>query len=366
MISPAFWRDARVLVTGHTGFKGAWLWQLLEHLGARPFGIGLAPDTEPNLSALTGIDVSETSWIVDIRDVAATTAALADIRPDIVMHLAADPIVLRSYDRPVETFATNVLGTVNLLEAVRCAGGVRAIVIVTSDKCYLNNEWPWTYRETDPLGGHDPYSASKACVELVAAMWRRAFLRDGSPALATVRAGNVIGGGDWAPYRLIPDSARAFVAGRSVEIRNPASVRPWQHVLDPLTGYLMVAERLVTAPAEAAEAWNFAPDDVHSLSVAQVIAAFARHWGGDARWEIAGGAQHHEDRLLRLDASKARGRLGWRPRLDLDTAIAWSADWYRRCAAGESARALCDEQIRRHRALATDGRASASAARETV
>jgi CDP-glucose 4,6-dehydratase len=347
VVSPSSreWQGRRVLVTGHTGFKGAWLWLFLERLGAKLTGIALAPETDPNLSVLAGLTADPRSVELDIRDGERLTAAVITAAPEVVIHIAAQALVRKSYAAPAETYATNVLGTINVLEAVRRAPSVRAVVVVTTDKCYENREWPWAYREEDRLGGHDPYSSSKAAAEIATASWRDSFFSSGSAAIATARAGNVIGGGDWATDRLIPDCARAFVAGRTAEIRNPQAIRPWQHVLEPLSGYLLLAEALLRAPSSATEAWNFGPYDSDTETVEQVVQAFARAWGDTANWALGSGAHPHEARTLRVDAAKARERLGWRPQLDLQTAVNWSAEWYFRWAAGESARALCHDQI---------------------
>jgi len=349
--SAAFWRGRRVLVTGHTGFKGAWLWMVLRKLGADVHGIALAPATEPSLSALCGIAAGAQSALCDIRDAEGTRACVGAAKPEIVLHLAAQSLVRPSYASPAETYATNVMGTINVLEAVRACPGVRAVVVVTSDKCYRNREWARAYREDDELGGHDPYSSSKACAEIVAASWRSAFLAAQGIAVATARAGNVIGGGDWAPERLIVDCVRAFVRNAPVALRHPRAVRPWQHVLEPIWGYLMLAERLVAEPVTAAEAWNFGPSESDVRSVEAVVGAFAAAWGTEARWTAAPGPHPHEALALLVDGAKARARLGWRPRLAVDAAVAWTADWYRRSHAGEPAAALCEAQIERYLAM---------------
>jgi CDP-glucose 4,6-dehydratase len=351
--SPAFWAGKRVLVTGHTGFKGTWLWMWLRRLGAEPFGYALAPDTEPSLAVLCGVAGAPGSVVGDIRDGAALAREMQRIRPDVVLHLAAQALVRRSYDEPVETFETNVMGTIHVLEAVRRASSVRAVVVVTSDKCYENREWCWPYREDEALGGYDPYSASKAGTELVAAAWRRSFLGArgadrGGVGVATARAGNVLGGGDWAVDRLVPDCVRALGAGRTVAIRSPHATRPWQHVLEPLSGYLILAERLWAQPDAFAEAWNLGPSLDQVQPVSWVVDRVARLWGDGARWELVGGDHPHEASFLAVDASKARARMGWQPRLALHDALAWTVEWHKREAAGEPVPQLVDEQIQRY------------------
>lgn len=355
---PAFWAGKRVLLTGQTGFKGAWLWLWLRHLGAEPLGLALDPDTDPSLCGLAGIGGSPASRIGDIRDGPALTRLVAEWEPDIVLHLAAQALVRRSYAEPVETVATNVLGTVNVLEAVRAASSVKAVVSVTTDKCYLNREWVWPYREDDPLGGHDPYSASKACAEIVTAAWRQSFLAPRGVAVATARAGNVIGGGDWSPDRLVPDCLAALSRGESVAIRNPRATRPWQHVLEPLSGYLLLAERLHREDGQGvAEAWNFGPEIGDVQPVSTVVDHLVRLWGGTSRWHLVEGAQPHEAGLLAVDAAKARARLGWQPRLRLGEALAWTVEWQCRHQAGEPAATLVLDHIKRYESL---GRAAAA------
>jgi len=344
--SPAFWRGKRVLVTGHTGFKGSWLCHWLLRLGASVTGLALAPDTEPSLFEQSRLGERLGSHLADVRDLAATRRAVADARPEIILHLAAQSLVRRSYADPVGTFATNVMGTAHILEAARTLDGLRAIVSVTSDKCYLAHADGAPHRETDPLGGAEPYSSSKACAELVTGAYRQAFLGTAptAVALASARAGNVIGGGDWAADRLVPDCVRAFTQGRPVALRNPDAIRPWQHVLEPLAGYLVLAERL-WRDAQSAEAWNFGPDDRDARSVSAVVERVARAWGTQAGWTAQAGEHPHETAVLRLDSAKARARLGWRPRLTLDQALDWTVDWYRRNGAGEPAQHLVDAQI---------------------
>jgi CDP-glucose 4,6-dehydratase len=343
-----YWRDRRVLVTGHTGFKGAWLSLWLGRLGARVTGFALPPTTSPNLFTMAAIEGRIDSQFGDVRDPAAVDAVIARSRPEVLFHLAAQSLVRRSYVDPVGTYATNVMGTAHILDAARRASGLRAIVVVTSDKCYDNREWWWPYREDEALGGHDPYSSSKGCAELVTAAWRRSFfLSDATKpvGLGSARAGNVIGGGDWAEDRLVPDCIRAFASGEPVVLRRPAAVRPWQHVLEPLSGYLSLAEHLSSDPQGFGEAWNFGPATDEARPVAWVVDRLSRFWGDGARWEPDRGTHPHEAGLLQVDASKARARLGWTPRLSLEEGLQWAVDWYRRCGAGEDAAALTLHQI---------------------
>ncbi len=350
---PAFWAGRRVLITGHTGFKGGWLAAWLKRLGALPFGVALAPTGARNLCEAAGIERKIESRRGDIRDVALLTAAVQEARPEIVLHLAAQSLVRPSYADPVGTFATNVMGTVNLLQAVRATASVRAVIVVTSDKCYENREDGRAYGEDDPLGGHDPYSASKACAEIVTSAWRRSFLGPGERpvALASVRAGNVIGGGDWSEDRLVPDFVRAMTSGAAFEIRNPTATRPWQHVLEPLSGYLTLAEKLCTEGGAVAEAWNFGPDPADCRPVSYLAERMTGLWSNGAGWTPQPGQHPHEAHFLMVDSTKARTRLGWRPRLGLDRALDWTVDWYRRAHAGENAWALMEEQIGRYEGL---------------
>jgi CDP-glucose 4,6-dehydratase len=344
--SPAFWRGKRVLVTGHTGFKGGWLCHWLARLGASVTGLALAPDTAPNLFEQSRLADRLDSTLGDIRDRDAVSRIVDAARPEIILHLAAQALVRRSYHDPIGTFETNVLGTAHVFESARTCDRLRVIVCVTSDKCYLDRAGAAPYRESDPLGGADPYSSSKAGAELVTAAYRQAFFANATPpvALASARAGNVIGGGDWAADRLVPDCVRAFADGRRVALRNPGAVRPWQHVLEPLAGYLLLAERLWTDPSFA-EPWNFGPAETDARPVSAVVEQLARLWGAETAWTAQPGDHPHEAMQLRLDSAKARTRLGWAPRLPLDQALAWTIDWYRRCRAGEPAQALVDEQI---------------------
>ena len=323
----AAYRGRRVLVTGHTGFKGSWLCLWLNALGAEVTGLALDPPSEPSHWDLLKLPVKDHR--VDIRDEVAVRAVFAAERPEIVFHLAAQPLVRRSYREPVTTWATNVMGTAHVLEAIRHTAGVRATVVVTTDKCYENREWPWAYRERDRLGGHDPYSASKAGAELVAASYRAAFLDQPlAPLLATARGGNVIGGGDWSEDRLIPDLVRSLVADKPLDIRSPHATRPWQHVLDCLSGYLLLGQRLTEGDRSCAGAWNFGPDEKGNRTVEQVLHALARDWPG-LDWQITASPQPHEAGLLQLDSAKAKANLGWRPAWNHEEAIHNTASWYR-------------------------------------
>jgi CDP-glucose 4,6-dehydratase len=342
-LDPAFWRARKVLVTGHTGFKGSWLALWLEALGADVVGYANGVPTDPSLFELARVADGLTHVQGDVRDAGHLAAVVAEHRPEIVIHMAAQSLVRRSYSDPVGTFETNVLGTVNVLEAARAEPTVRAIVNVTSDKCYAPGDGS-PHAEDDPKGGNDPYSASKACAELAADAYRTAFLRDGGPALASARAGNVIGGGDWAPDRLMTDVMTAALERRTVTLRNPDAVRPWQHVLNPLEGYLLLAERLCS-DREYARGWNFGPDTDDERPVRAVVDRLAERWGEGLTWARDEGDHPHETHVLRLDSTRAREELGWTPRWDLDRALASIVDWYRGYAAGESVRDVSLAQI---------------------
>jgi CDP-glucose 4,6-dehydratase len=347
MIDADFWRGRRVFVTGHTGFKGSWLALWLDRLGARTTGYALAPHT-PSLYELARVGDCVESIIGDINDAARLRAALQSAVPEIVLHLAAQPLVRESYAQPAATFATNVMGTVNLLDAIRGIPSVRSVVVVTTDKCYENREWVWGYRESDPLGGHDPYSASKAATELVAAAYRASFFEAAGVTVSTARAGNVIGGGDFAQDRLLPDFVRAAAANTELEIRHPDAVRPWQFVLEPLRGYLELAARGFAQEPGIGCAWNFGPGEDSVRTVREVIEGFASSCALRRSPRVRFGAQTaqpHEARLLKLDISKARARLAWRPTLSLDATLALTGDWYRAWLEGGDLRALTGRQL---------------------
>ena len=331
MIDVAFWRKRKVLVTGHTGFVGGWLSTWLIEMGTQLIGYALEPHTEPSYFALTRLNERMRSEIGDVRNYELLSRILQDAAPEVVFHLAAQPIVRRSYRDPLQTFAINIMGTVNLLEAVRHCPSVRAVVVITSDKCYENREWLWAYREDEPMGGRDPYSASKGCAELVAAAYRRSFFEetDSTPAIATVRAGNILGGGDWAEDRIVPDAMRALHKGDDLIVRNPTAVRPWQHVLEPVSGYLMLAERLHQQDRQWTGAWNFGPFEDDIVTVAELAESIVKQWGSGKWVSVPVDRAPHEARYLTLDSSKARQLLGWRPRLRLEEAITMAVEWYR-------------------------------------
>lgn len=352
MIDRDFWQGRRVLLTGHTGFKGAWLSLWLEQLGAEVFGLALAPDTEPALFARLSPFARQQSRLIDILDVAAVAQAVRDARPQVAIHLAAQPLVRRSYREPVETYATNVMGTVHLLDALREAGDLQAVLVITTDKVYRNDGGRQPFTENDPLGGDDPYAASKVAAEFVTMSFAQSFLAQKHVAVATARAGNVIGGGDWAADRLIPDLWRAMRAGEPLQLRHPQSTRPWQHVLEPLGGYLVYAERLARQ-GDVPRSLNFGPRPGDALTVAAVADTLCRTLGFAHGWRgaQAGAPQPKEADDLALDPGLAAAALGWHPRLDAAQALQWTADWYRAVDAGADARSLCLEQLRRYEAL---------------
>ena len=340
-VDSAFWSGKRVFLTGHTGFKGGWLSLWLSSMGAQVTGYALAPNTSPNFFEVVGIkDLIEESHIADIRNLDDLREAMNAANPDIVIHMAAQPLVRYSYINPVETYATNVMGTVHLLECVRGLDSVRATVVVTTDKCYENKEWVWGYRENEPMGGYDPYSNSKGCAELVTAAYRQSYFSDAlypkhQHALASARAGNVIGGGDWSEDRLIPDALKAFESGAPLVIRNPLATRPWQHVLEPLSGYLVLAQALYEEGIGFASAWNFGPRDEDARPVKEVVNLLIEKSPAGAQWEQDQSEQPHEARSLKLDCSKADLLLGWKPRWCLETAVQNIADWQKAFLAKE-------------------------------
>jgi len=347
-----FWRGKRVFLTGHTGFKGGWLALWLADMGAEVHGYALTPSTESNFYSVANLrDRLASSTIADIRDVAAFVQAMQAAQPEIVFHLAAQPLVRHSYVEPVETYAVNVMGTVNLLEAVRQTPSVKAVVNVTTDKCYENREWVWPYRENEAMGGFDPYSSSKACSELVTAAYRRSFLESAGIHLASARAGNVIGGGDWADDRLVPDFLRALDAGQTLTIRSPLSTRPWQHVLEPLSGYLTLAEKLFAVGPSFAEAWNFGPEETDARPV-QWIVEYLCSQVPDAAWQCNATPQPHEANTLKLDSSKAKAQLGWRPRWNLEYALGMTLAWHQAWKQGADMAATSLQQIHEYEAAA--------------
>jgi CDP-glucose 4,6-dehydratase len=348
-LNAAFWCGRRVFVTGHTGFKGAWLLVMLRELGAEVSGYALAPPTSPNLFDLGALHGACRHDVGDVRDADALRRSLVAANPEIVLHMAAQPLVRASYADPLGTYATNVMGTAHLLEACRGVDAVRSIVVVTTDKVYENVGWCWGYRENDPLGGADPYSNSKAAAELVVSAYRRSFFNPADygnhrVCLASARAGNVIGGGDFATDRLVPDAMRAFMANNPVSIRNPLAVRPWQHVLEPLVGYLQLAERAASDPRYAT-GWNFGPQTDESASVGFVADGLARMWGDGAGWAQDPADHPHEAATLKLDSTKARLELGWTPRFTLEVALQRTAEWYRAFHTGDDVLALTTGQV---------------------
>lgn len=343
-----FWTGKRVLLTGHTGFKGSWLSLWLQSLGVNLQGLALNPPTKPNLFEAANVGRGMNSAICDIQNYEAVLRVVDEFKPELVIHMAAQPLVRYSYKNPIETYATNVMGTVHLLEALRQVGSVRAIVNVTTDKCYENKEWVWGYREDESMGGFDPYSSSKGCSELVTAAYRNSFFKDQNIAIASARAGNVIGGGDWAQDRLIPDILRAFELNQPVIIRNPSAVRPWQHVLEPLSGYLMLAQKLWVEPENFSQAWNFGPRDEDVKPVQWIVENLASKWGEGAEWKLDEQEHPHEAGYLKLDISKATCLLGWRPRWSLGVALESIVSWgYEAHSSGDPAK-VCMAQIQRY------------------
>lgn len=350
-INHDFWLGRKVLITGHTGFKGSWLSLWLQAMGAELRGIALNPPTTPALFEVAQVAKGTDSHIADIRDADAILRLVKDFKPEIIFHMAAQPLVRLSYQQPIETYATNVMGTVHVLEASRHAGSVRALVNITTDKCYENREWVWGYREDEAMGGHDPYSSSKGCAELVSNAYRKSFFYDAGIAMATARAGNVIGGGDWAQDRLVPDTLLALEKGRPVQIRNPHATRPWQHVLEPLSGYLLLAEKLYEHGQAFAEGWNFGPKDEDARPVQWLVEHLCQAWGQGAYWQHQSGNYPHEANYLKLDISKAKQRLKWSPIWSLDTALTQIIDWHQAWLDGQDMHAFCLKQINQYQHL---------------
>jgi CDP-glucose 4,6-dehydratase len=348
-----FWKNRRVFLTGHTGFKGGWMSLWLQSMGADVTGYALAPPSDPNFFTAANVGNGMRSFHGDVRDLESLREAMRSAKPEIVIHMAAQPLVRYSYDHPLETYSTNVMGTVNLLEAARSIDSIRAIVNVTTDKCYQNLEWDWGYRENDRLGGYDCYSSSKACSELITSAYRSSFfkptLADARPVgLATARAGNVIGGGDWATDRLIPDIFRAFTAGHVLQIRSPGAIRPWQFVLEPLGGYLILAQKLFKSPLEFSDAWNFGPAYEDVKPVEWLVQEISKDWGSPVKWGFDADKQPHEATYLKLDVSKAAARLGWRPGLRLENALAMTLQWHKQFLVGGDMNALSLDQINKY------------------
>lgn len=344
-VASGFWKGRRVLLTGHTGFKGGWLAMLLDRLGARVTGFALPAPTEPSLFQSARVSGHLRSFLGDLRDLPALSEVARQAEPEIIFHLAAQALVLPGYQQPLETFSTNVIGTAHVLEVARSLPALKGVVVVTSDKVYQNQEWSWGYRETDGLGGRDPYSASKACAELVTAAYRDSFLAGPKVGVATARAGNVIGGGDWSLNRIVPDFTRALQARQPLRVRNPAAVRPWQHVLEPLEGYLLLAEALTTAPEATSCPWNFGPSAESVQPVSQLADDLVAAWGEGASWHHEKVEQPHEAGLLTLDSTRARTRLHWRPRLGYAEGVRWTMAWYRAAAARRDLEAFTLDQV---------------------
>jgi CDP-glucose 4,6-dehydratase len=357
MINPSFWKNKRVFISGHTGFKGSWLCLWLHKMGAKISGYALQPPTDPSLFELAEIGKTTKTIIADIRDFGKLRNAFESEKPEIVFHMAAQPLVRDSYKVPVDTYEINVMGTVNLLEAIRLHGGsVRAVVNITTDKVYENREWVWGYRENEPLGGYDPYSNSKACSELVTAAYRNSYFNPAEYskhrcAIATARAGNVIGGGDWASDRLVPDCIRALLKGETIKVRNPNAVRPWQHVLEPLSGYLCLAQKLIEEGACFAQGWNFGPNDIDTKPVEWIVNRMCEMWGGNAGYIIQNSRGPHEAGLLKLDCSKSKSLLNWQPRTTVVWAIEKSIEWTKEYLHRSNLEKVCFTQIHEFESL---------------
>lgn len=355
MIDQHFWQGKRVYLTGHTGFKGSWLALWLHSLGATVKGYALTPPTQPSLFEQARITEKIESEMGDIRDLTQLTASMVAFNPDILIHMAAQPLVRLSYQEPIETYETNVIGTAKVLEAARSCANLKAIISVTTDKCYENREWVWGYREDEPMGGHDPYSSSKGCAELVTSAYRRSFMQAQGIGLASVRAGNVIGGGDWASDRLIPDILRAFERQQAVVIRNPSATRPWQHVLEPLSGYLVLAQKLYQEPQAYAEGWNFGPHDDDAKPVKWILNHMVSCWEGSS-WVLDRNSHPHEAGYLKLDISKAKARLGWQPTWRLDRTLAKIIEWHQAWLAKKNMQTACLNEINEYMSEMTNAK----------
>ena len=348
----SFWRNRKVFLTGHTGFKGAWLTMWLRRMGAEVTGYSLPAPTDPSLFKLADVAAGIRSIEGDVRDLEHLKKSLIEAQPEVVLHLAAQALVRASYADPIQTFSSNIMGTVNMLEAGRACPSLRSMIIVTSDKCYENREWHWGYRENEAMGGRDPYSSSKGCAELVTAAFYSSFYQQtGNIGLASARAGNVIGGGDWAQDRLVPDLMRSFIAGKKTLIRNATSIRPWQHVLEPLSGYLELARHAFLKPAAVTGGWNFGPADSNAKPAGILADLLVQRWGGDAGWERDSAPQPHEANLLKLDSSKARNLLGWHARLNFGATLDWVSEWYKAFANGSDMKTVTERQIDQYMAL---------------
>ncbi len=361
VMNPAFWHNKTVFITGHTGFKGSWLSLWLKQLGANVVGFALEPPSEPNLFTVANVGQKIQHIHGDVKNIAQLQQALKQHQPDIVFHMAAQSLVQSSYDYPVDTYAVNVMGTVNLLEAARQCNTIKAIVSVTSDKCYENKEWAWGYRENEALGGYDPYSSSKACAELVTNAYRQSFFK--SLSIASARAGNVIGGGDWAKNRLIPDMIRAFIENKPVLIRHPNAIRPWQHVLEPLRGYLLLAEKVYEHPEDFSQAWNFGPEPQDIQPVSFIADTLSKHWGNNAHWILEDNGKNkntfsHEAHLLKLDIAKAKAYLNWTPQLSLEKALDYTVQWYKAWQNQHDMQKFTLEQIEQYQSIQYRGNQS--------
>jgi CDP-glucose 4,6-dehydratase len=349
--SPLFWAGKKVFLTGNTGFKGSWLSIWLQKLGAEVYGYSLPPNTSPSLYSLTNGKSSSKDTFDDLSNTLELNNAIVSAQPEIIIHLAAQSLVRVSYDEPIQTFTTNIMGTANLLEALRAIKSVKSVLIITTDKCYENREWVWPYRENDPLGGHDPYSGSKACTEIITSVYRNSFFKKQGIGVASARAGNVIGGGDWSQDRLIPDCIRSFQKKEKVIIRNPLATRPWQHVLEPLAGYLLLAEALYSRPNNFDDAFNFGPYAESVKPVSWIVDQLSKKWGDQAAWIFDKNSQPHEAQQLALDSSKANSLLGWKPKLSLEQSLEWTIDWYLKTSKHQDPRLLILDQIEKYTAL---------------